>query len=506
MFSKKLFCLLILSIILGGCKSDKEEIGSVTKSPKEIETDTDTIDDGSPDTDLEDFYILNKDFNLMENGNLEFTLGFSNEDVVFEITELPTNGSLIFLNNKYIYTPYQNYNGLDSIHLKATMGDITKEEVVSLSVLEVNNPPVSQSQSILIEDIEPIQLIATDVDSQNLVYTIVSGQEHVLSIENGLLNLKNFSGTIEVSFQTSDGNTNSNVATITATRVVIEELDGFSNTILTVFKGNQKTLILADMNHSIEVINGPSRGSFSTENGQITYVPLSNFEGSDNIEYRVIEKSTGKKTQLLDLEIAVIDENDGSQRFWPQNLFPIEIRSNNLSSNQLLRNSTLDVFDRWDRALGFDTINLNENRVEESFMGPQDYDFKSDIYFQYDETQFGSNALVLLGETQIDTSSNQMYDGAADILVNFSSNIPWNVLDHSSQSYIYGSLLIHELGHFLGFDHVSSYQDTDSIMKSTLNVDELRLKFSLYDVQKARQRYNSGNLVETRAEFDQINQ
>ena len=143
----------------------------------------------------------------------------------YSIVDNPTNGSTSINSNIITYTPSENYFGSDTFTYKASDGNLESDTgSVDVTVVAVNDAPVSSavSLSLLKNATKTISLSATDVDGDNLTYSIVS------NVSNGTLGSisgnqisytpnNNFLGTDTFTFKANDGTVDSNIETVTIT-------------------------------------------------------------------------------------------------------------------------------------------------------------------------------------------------------------------------------------------------------------------------------------------------
>ena len=144
--------------------------------------------------------------------------------LTFSILSGPFNGSLSGASPNLTYTPNLNYNGTDVIIYKAYDGSLSSASVpVSITISAVNDAPVAQSQSVALDEdgVKWVTLVATDVESTPLLWTLLTQPD------NGVLtgtapNLTyaanlNFYGSDSFVFKVSDGVLDSNLATVSIT-------------------------------------------------------------------------------------------------------------------------------------------------------------------------------------------------------------------------------------------------------------------------------------------------
>jgi hypothetical protein len=107
-------------------------------------------------------------------------------NLTFAILNDPTNGVLSGLNGllgllgtnsgAVNYTPNTNYNGPDSFRFTVSDGSLLSTGLVSITVIAVNDAPVANNQDVttLEDTLTNVVLTATDIDSTNLAYAILT--------------------------------------------------------------------------------------------------------------------------------------------------------------------------------------------------------------------------------------------------------------------------------------------------------------------------------------------
>jgi len=143
----------------------------------------------------------------------------------------PTNG-VVTLNTdgSFVYTPKANFNGSDSFTYAANDGlNNSNVATVSLTVNAVNDAPVAQNDSYTVTQETPLIISApgllrndSDVEGNALTVSLVSNPANgsvTLNANGGFSYLPNngFVGTDSFTYQTSDGQSNSNAATVQMT-------------------------------------------------------------------------------------------------------------------------------------------------------------------------------------------------------------------------------------------------------------------------------------------------
>ncbi len=130
--------------------------------------------------------------------------------------------------NGMTFLPGANYNGPVTLSITTndlgntgTGGALSDTDTVAITVNPVNDPPVAQDQPVnTLEDMPvSITLVATDVDSASLTYSIVAGPLHgtLLQTSPGIYTYTpsaNYHGFDSFTFKANDGSLDSNIATV----------------------------------------------------------------------------------------------------------------------------------------------------------------------------------------------------------------------------------------------------------------------------------------------------
>ena len=255
----------------------------------------------------------------------------NNVPLTAQLVANPTQGTLTLNSNgSFTYIPTTNFTGTDSFTYltKDALGASSGTATVSLTVNAVNQSPVAAGDSFRAVTSTPLTIAAangvlkndTDADSATLTALLVtaSGNGSVTLNSNGSFvytPTTNFSGTDTFVYKANDGNTDSNLATVTLTV--------FSNTAPTatadtyaVAAGvpltvNQLSGVLqndsdADGDPLTASLLTTSSGSLTfNSNGTFTYIPNSGVtSGTDTFVYRVSDGFANSAPTTVTLSIS----------------------------------------------------------------------------------------------------------------------------------------------------------------------------------------------------------
>ncbi len=240
---------------------------------------------------------------------------------------LPTGAS----EGDFVYVPDPDFNGEDSFTYEVSDGTLTDTATVTIIVNSVNDAPVAVDDRYITDEDAPfitggalagVLYNDSDVDSDSLVAILVSGPSEgaiTLNADGSFIyapNL-NFNGADSFTYRVSDGELDSNVATVTITVNPVNDapvaVDDFYTTLedkLFVIDillndsdidGDSLSMVLLTIPlHGVLLPTGVSEGNF-------VYVPDLDFNGEDSFTYEV---SDGTLTDTATVTITVNSVND----------------------------------------------------------------------------------------------------------------------------------------------------------------------------------------------------
>jgi len=277
------------------------------------------------------------------------------DSLIFKITKYPDNGQLQLTNNTtgdFKYIPEINKNGFDSFSFIVNDGTVdSNSETISINIIPVNDPPVTNQDLFITNEDSPIDytLIANDIDSENIVFTIVEhpqiGSLTILDFYKGIIKyipFDNVNGSDSFSFKVNDGSLDSNISTI---NIQIQAVNDSPNAIAANFQISEDNELKSSLN-AIDIdseqlnyiihqqgilgkitVNNPQTGNF-------TYIPLENAFGKDNILFKVSDGISESDIQMI--TITIIPVND------PPNVSNSQY---NISEDSSLNNEVLTASD-----------------------------------------------------------------------------------------------------------------------------------------------------------------
>jgi large repetitive protein len=245
----------------------------------------------------------------------------------FSIVSNGAKGTAVITNRAtgaFLYTPQPNANGSDLLAFRVTDGDLQSEvALVAVSIEAVNDAPAASDGAAAAPKQSPItgQLVATDVDSSGLLYTLVQPptQGTVTVAANGsytYISGATATGTDRFTFQADDGAARSNVATITITilagsgapiaydRTLSTQEDTVASASLSAVAQAGRTLTYA-------IVGTAAKGIATLTNaatGAFTYTPNANENGSDSFTFRVNDGVQTSNLATVSMNIGAVND------------------------------------------------------------------------------------------------------------------------------------------------------------------------------------------------------
>ena len=263
---------------------------------------------------------------LAEDDTLLITLSgadIENDELSYRIEEGALHGSLVQQSNdSWLYTPTANYNGSDSFSFVVNDGLLDSATTsISLVITAVNDAPIVGVQTADTDEDLPvvINLLGSDVEGDNLTYTIVSQPNHGTATISGeqltYQSNANYFGEDEFSYIANDGQLDSAPSTVLVTINSVNDIPTITGVPSSTVHENSPYSFMPtatdndDDNLSFSIENQPQWLAFDTATGQLVGVPSNADVGSyTDITLTV---SDGIATQsLAPFTLTVINVND----------------------------------------------------------------------------------------------------------------------------------------------------------------------------------------------------
>jgi hypothetical protein len=260
------------------------------------------------------------------------------------ITGGPAHGTATVITSgpntgKISYVPTLNYNGADSFTYTVSdgQGGVSGTATVSITINPVNDAPVAAAGTLTAaeEVLTNGTLVATDVDSPSLTYSLVStanahGTVTITNPSTGAYTYTsdlNYNGPASFTFKASDGSLDSNTASVTITVTPVNDTpvavpDSYlveEDTLLNAdnssagrmsVRANDSDVDNATSTLTVSLESGPTHAlTFNlNSNGTFTYQATLDYQGPDSFVYRLTD--AGGLFSTATATITVTEKND----------------------------------------------------------------------------------------------------------------------------------------------------------------------------------------------------
>ncbi len=244
------------------------------------------------------------------------------DSLVYAIATLPLSGqATITQTGELTYTPSENFNGSDSIAISVTDSQAASStSEITIVVSSVNDAPSANHVSFtLIEDETLTELLtATDVDGDSLRFnTSLAPEFGTLSVaEDGSFTYQpelNFDLEDKFEVVVSDSQGGSSTFEVTVTIIPVNDAPTLGVNVFSMVEDSElsSTIIFNDIDsdeHSFEIIETPSHGSVTLNQGQFTYIPEQNYQGIDRFSVKVTDNENLSVEGEVTLQISSIND------------------------------------------------------------------------------------------------------------------------------------------------------------------------------------------------------
>ncbi len=242
------------------------------------------------------------------------------DPVTFVIVASPQHGTLSGTGSTRSYSPEANFAGTDSLSF-AVSDELAQSAAatVTLVVNAVNDIPVAHSQSLAVLETTPlvITLVATDVESSALAYTIVSPPQHG-SLSGTAPSLTyspapGYVGNDSFRFEASDGESTSNPATVSIEVAPNNHAPFAFDASATTTEDTPVSVALVATDPDLDllayaIVTPPTHGTLSGSASNPTYTPAANEHGPDSFSFQVSDGELS--SNLASVTIMVSASND----------------------------------------------------------------------------------------------------------------------------------------------------------------------------------------------------
>jgi len=253
-----------------------------------------------------------------------FASDADDDPLTYLIVTPPMHGELIGDGPNYIYVPDPGFVGEDNFSFQASDGqDLSNVAVATITMLpnNQNTPPIAED--VTADGVEDtaldITVFASDADDDVLSYIIVSQPEHGVLLGEGpnytYVPDPGFVGDDSFSFQASDGQALSNIASV---NITIAPNSGNSAPIaedrfVETFEETNVTFTLFafdpdDDELTFIIVTPPANGTLSNDGSSYTYTPNAGFIGTDFFEFKANDGSADSNTAQVEISVLSFED------------------------------------------------------------------------------------------------------------------------------------------------------------------------------------------------------
>jgi hypothetical protein len=331
----------------------------------------------------------------------------------YSIVSGPSHGSLSGTAPNLTYIPAANYSGSDSFTFKANDG--AKDSNVatfSITVTSVNDAPVAVGQTVTTNEDVPvgITLSATDADGNPLTYSIVSSPSHgTLSGTPPNVTYSpspSYNGSDSFTFKANDGASDSNNANVSLSVVAVNDAPTAQAQSVTTSEGVPVgiTLSATDPDNSsltYAIVASPSHGTLSGTPPNLTYSPVSSYNGPDSFTFKASDGTVDSNTALVSISVT------------PVNNAPVAIAQSVTTPEDTPKAISLQATDSDGNALTYAVVDLPSHgslsgsapnltyTPSQNYYGPDSFTFKAG-----DGTVDSNTATVSISVTPVNDVPN----------------------------------------------------------------------------------------------------
>ncbi|MDD4899880.1 MAG: Ig-like domain-containing protein, partial [Candidatus Omnitrophica bacterium] len=177
-----------------------------------------------------------------------------------------------------------------------------------------NNAPIADNQSVTTDEdtAKDITLTATDVDGDDLTFSVVTNPAHgTLSGTAPNLNYAptaNYNGPDSFTFKANDGLADSNTATVTITINAINDTPYANEQSVNTDEDTPVAITLSATdadgdNLTYSVVTNPSNGSLTGTAANLTYTPNNKYKGTDSFSFKANDGHLDSNTATVSINV-----------------------------------------------------------------------------------------------------------------------------------------------------------------------------------------------------------
>ena len=257
---------------------------------------------------------------------IDFQYGDPDGDsLALTITQEPTHGFLWEESGQWLYIPGNHYNGSDSLHFEVSDGGLKSEETkITIQLEPANDAPVANDLSIATDEnlSANITLEASDIDGDELTYTIVDQPSHGLltKITGNKWSYKPFDhyfGTDLFTYRANDGQADGNLATVSIEIIELNQAPVVEESTFSLQEDGTLPikLVASDPDGdslTFTISQEPANGMLEGEGPSYEYTPNQDFNGIDSF---LVVANDGELDSNLSLITLIIEGKNDAPKF-----------------------------------------------------------------------------------------------------------------------------------------------------------------------------------------------
>ena len=248
------------------------------------------------------------------------------DTLVITIVTTPAHGSVTFTALYVIYTPTQNYMGMDSFVYTVSDGHGGSDTAtVTVTVTGINDPPTAVDDTNTVNEdsnTNQFNVRANDFDVDGDAITIIAATQPAHGSTSFTASFiyytpaSNYFGSDSFTYTINDGHGSSDVATVMITVLSLNDppIAGDDTTIIIEDSTNNQINVRANDNDidgdllSITAVTQPINGSVTYTTQYVYYTPSANYFGSDTFSYTISDGNGGNDVATVSISVTGIND------------------------------------------------------------------------------------------------------------------------------------------------------------------------------------------------------
>ncbi len=242
------------------------------------------------------------------------------DSLTYTVLDKPTQGKLSGTAPNLTYTPGTDFSGSDSLTFKVSDGKTeSAPATITIKIASANDQPVVNGGIATTQEDIPVSiaLTASDLDGDELVYSVVSGPSHG-SISGTAPNLTytphpDYNGSDTFNFKVNDGTVDSVEATISIDITPVNDPPHANSESVTTLEDMRVPITLTADDPDGDalrfgILKGPSHGTISGTEPQIIYIPDANFYGPDSLTFFASDNVLDSVSATISIKVTAVND------------------------------------------------------------------------------------------------------------------------------------------------------------------------------------------------------